>query len=92
MPSSQKSQPRNGWIELFRFVFALLIVFYHGTAFLPADSNFLRCTNGAIAVEFFFILSGFLMAKSAKRKLRENAPIGLDSARFIIKKYASIFP
>lgn len=91
MPSVQKTS-RNHLIELLRFLFAVLILLYHGLAFLAPESNFLRCTNGAVAVEFFFILSGFLMANSAKKKMEDTSNIGRDSAEFIQKKYLSVFP
>lgn len=91
MLSAQKKS-RNYFIELLRFFFAVLILLYHGLAFLAPDSSFLRCTNGAVAVEFFFILSGFLMANSAKKKIGDTANIGKDSVDFIKKKYLSVFP
>lgn len=88
-----KSKPaRNGIIEFMRFIFSLVVICYHGLAFLPKDSQFLRFPNGAIAVEFFFVLSGFLMAKTASKKLHNETSIGIDSAKFICKKYLSIFP
>ncbi len=88
-----KSKPaRNGIIEFMRFIFSLVVICYHGLAFLPKDSQFLRFPNGTIAVEFFFILSGFLMAKTTSKKINDKTSIGIDSAKFIYKKYSSIFP
>lgn len=91
MPSVQRKS-RNNLIELLRFLFAILILLYHGLSFLSPNSRFLRCTNGAVAVEFFFILSGFLMANSAKKKINDTSNIGKDSVAFIQKKYLSVFP
>ena len=63
-----KTAARNNWIELLRFLFALLIPLYHGR-FLPPETSWFRAPNGAVAVEFFFILTGFLMAGSVKKRL-----------------------
>ena len=48
---------RNGTIEFFRFVFAICIVLCHTSTFYQI------CGGGAIGVEFFFIVSGFLLCK-----------------------------
>lgn len=48
---------RNGTIEIFRFVFAICIVLCHTSTFHQI------CGGGAIGVEFFFIVSGFLLCK-----------------------------
>lgn len=71
-----KVNPRNGLIELMRFIAAMMIVMVHFTQFNRGIIK-LRIGHGifekplflggAIFVEFFFILSGFLMAKTAYR-------------------------
>jgi len=57
-----KSQ-RNGLIELYRFLFALWVVWYH-SYFILKNQYF---NHGYIAVEFFFILSGFYLLKSIEK-------------------------
>ena len=50
---------RNGTIELLRFVFIVLVVLHHSVIFCKPD-----IIAGFIGVEFFFMVSGYLMAKS----------------------------
>jgi hypothetical protein len=51
---------RNSLIELFRFFFAMWVVYYHGYFFLPKTKLF---ASGYLAVEFFFILTGMFLVK-----------------------------
>lgn len=61
-------------IELFRFLFMVVICLWHFTPVVPLMAH------GGAPVEFFFILSGFLMYKTLKKV---DAPGPLD---FTIKK------
>ena len=81
---------RNGTIELWRFIFSLLIVMFHSNyipSYFSGDYNWIK--SQSIGVEFFFIVSGFLMAKSAQ-KYQDN--VGTDTGKFILKKYLGILP
>jgi len=49
---------RNSLIELYRFLFAMWVVYYHGYFFIPKTQLF---SGGYIAVEFFFTLTGFFL-------------------------------
>ena len=51
---------RNSLIELYRFLFAMWVVWYHG--FFVFKNQFFN--HGYIAVEFFFILSGFYILQT----------------------------
>ena len=62
---AQKHNSRNGLLELYRFVFALWVMYHHGFFFWPKSTYFF---NGYIAVEFFFILSGFFMIKAFEKE------------------------
>ena len=56
---------RNVMIEIWRLIFSFLIVICH-TVELPWYSPEVWVTRSTnIGVEFFFIISGYLMAKSA---------------------------
>jgi len=72
-----KSQ-RNGSVELLRFLFTTIIIFFHINLdlwdqqkivgeFFGAPVTFFK--HGNIAVEFFFLVTGCLMAKSVYGKL-----------------------
>ena len=75
---------RNATIELMRFLFASSIILFHiaGTLwdrklilFSSEEFKLTFFRNGYIGVEFFFLVSGFLMAKSIYRR-QSQACIG----------------
>ena len=85
---------RNVFIDLWRVVFALIVVCFHARDFYVKSPYFVA---GHMAVEFFFILSGFLMNRSVKKE-EQQLPIvstknlGDHTLRFICKKFKSIYP
>ena len=96
---------RNGRIELYRFIFAIYVLLFHfekyfmGEPSLKDGFHLALFPHGSIGVEFFFLLSGFFMAKSIKKKrnsmMEENGRIvskPADWIRFMAGKYSSIFP
>lgn len=64
---------RNGLIELYRFLFALWVVYYH--SFFVVKTN--QFNHGYIAVEFFFILSGFYLLRSIDKFINQPFWSGL---------------
>ncbi len=90
MSQLQTSNKRVGEMEFLRFLFSVIIVLHHSRNFVGnATSLFL---NGAFAVEFFFILSGFLMMKSMSKLQGDPENLGGETVRFIKKKYLSLCP
>ena len=83
---------KNGEIEFFRFLFSIIIVLHH-SRYLIGDKN-CPFLGGALAVEFFFILSGCLMAQSIeKERIKHNDTyIGRDTFCFIKRKVKGFFP
>ena len=79
---------RNGNVELLRFLFCISIVLLHAWVDL----------RGYIGVEFFFIVTGFFLAKKVdrQRKTEENPPcmeqLLKDSWKEILHRYRVIFP
>ena len=69
----KKITSRNSLIELYRFLFALWIVWYHGY-FIIKNQYF---DDGYIAVEFFFILSGFHFLKTLDKYKDKALAVGL---------------
>lgn len=93
-----KNSYRNGKIEILRFIFSLVIVFYHlnsdiwdGKKYFGDDFSLFG--NGRIVVEFFFLVSGFLLAKAVDKINKSNPTISLgeDTVRFIYKKVKTLF-
>lgn len=80
-PAAKRSVMRNPEIELWRFFFAVMVFLSHMNI-LP---------NGALAVDFFFLLTGYLTMNSISReKLRGNNVSG--TSVFILRKISAFYP
>lgn len=75
---------RNSLIEFLRFFFALNVVKNHG--YFPYQGPYF--TPGRISVEFFFILSGYLFAKSIYKYKEGN--VGKNIWRMLSKKLLTL--
>ncbi len=85
------SAKRNGEIEFLRFVFASIVVFHHSyNLFGKLGSSIF--TRGSFAVEFFFIVSGFLLMKSVSKCENACQDPGMETIGFLKKKISSLYP
>ena len=91
-PNALPARRRNGTIDLMRFVFCMEVILYHiaKRVPLPTYGHFNFFLNGKIGVEFFFLVSGFLMAASASRA--GSPSIAGGTGRFMLRKVMAIFP
>lgn len=82
---------RNGEIEVLRFLFSVIIVIYHCNPFYGKGFPFY---GGALAVEFFFLVSGYLMMQTIDRRNKQGASTGLgkETVEFILKKIKVLMP
>lgn len=80
---------RNGKIEFMRFVMAVMVVLRHSATLESGSKLFL---HGSLAVEFFFLVSGYLMAASCAKKQEPPTDIGGETVQFLLKKIAAFFP
>lgn len=92
---TKKKNSRIASVEFWRFFFTVLVCWYHLEIFFTTGKLF---PSGTGAVEFFFVLSGFLLALSAGHHF-EKHPEPLTpkeasamAAQFIWKKVKAIFP
>ena len=69
MPKASK--PRNNLVELFRFIYSLLVLGYH-VQMSYEDDVYDIFENGAIAVEFYFLLSGYFLARSLEKLSKDE--------------------
>lgn len=83
-PKLKTKETRNSLLELYRFLFALWVVWYHGF-FIFKNQYF---SHGYIAVEFFFILSGFFLIKSIDKYKEKPFFNGLFT--FLFKRIKSL--
>lgn len=100
--SVKKTSPRNGKIELLRFIFCMAVLLFHCEKYVLGEPSLedgyhlsLFC-HGSMGVEFFFLVSGFLMAKSISKKIRQQTELqetlAQESLGFLKRKITSIFP
>ncbi len=75
-----------------RFVFCMLVILYHINNRLDIETTtvFSFFANGKIGVEFFYLVSGWLMAKSSL-KYRDK-PIIQSTKYFMYGKFMGVFP
>ncbi len=81
---------RVGEIELLRFIFCMVVCLFHSKSLFGGEKLFFG--GGAFAVEFFFLVSGYLMMASVTKL--HNHPIhnlGEETARFLLGKVKPIY-
>lgn len=83
---------KNLVIDFWRLVFSIIIVLYHTVYFKECCGYFPIFRNGYIGVEFFCIVSGFLMVKSSYKVDPHAALAGKETIRFLLRKIRSILP
>lgn len=82
---------RNGAIDFLKFIFIFMVAIFHGKNFAGDTEHIFQL--GAIGVEFFFIVSGYLMAVSATKRMQNPIPsIGPDTASFLWHKIKGLIP
>ena len=75
---------RNAAIDILRLVFAVIIMLHHSRYVMGYENCVFA--GGSLAVEFFFIVSGYLMAKSAVSARRAG------TASFLYRKFCAVIP
>lgn len=88
---------RNGKIEFLRFAFCIVIMLFHigdtvlGLSYRLAG-NISLFSKGYFGVEFFFVVSGYLMAASAFKNQSNVISLGSDTFNFMQRKVMAILP
>ena len=80
----EKKDKRNSLIELYRFFFALVVVKSH--SLFPYNGKYFG--PGGIAVEFFFIVSGYLFMRSLKKW--QDMPLWKGLPKMLLSKIKPI--
>ncbi len=81
----------NGIISVWKFIFVFAIVLRHSSKFATKGVVPLF-KGGSIFVEFFFLVSGFLMAKSFFEKKPISSNIITSTWKFLWRKITQLFP
>lgn len=80
----------NGKISFWKFMFSLMIVALH-LGFLNTTVEY-RFSAGSIAVDFFFLVSGYLFCKKCLNIKSDIKEIGRETFDFIINKIKRFLP
>lgn len=82
----------NYFIDFLRFIFSISILIYHGRFFSSNVDNALL-KYGNLAVDFYFIVTGYLMINSInKKKNNNNSSLIKETISFVYGKIKRIFP
>ena len=82
---SKSSKPRNNLVELFRFIYSLLVMGFHVQLYHYSEKEIDVFETGAVSVEFFFVLSGFFLPRSLE-KLNKDESMGFIKKIYIFMK------
>lgn len=88
--SEQSVKTRNGEVDFWKFIFSLMVVQFHSSNLTKIKTT--PFVGGAIAVEFFFLVSGYLMAASISRYKEDEIMVGRDTRRFMLHKIKGLCP
>ena len=102
---TEKKPTKNATIELMRFIFASAIVLFHAGRDVWEKRKIVGMIGhfgisffrrGYYGVEFFFLLTGLLMAASIRRTMEKpkagHVPVGEETVSFLGRKLKGILP
>lgn len=87
------TKPHYELLDGLRGVAALLVVFYHifeGLSFAAGDTLITTINHGYLAVDFFFILSGFVIGYAYDDRWKRNMTLGNFFTRRLIRLHPMI--
>lgn len=75
----------------FRFFAAMFVVLFHLRIYLPIDIDKYTglFSKGSLAVDFFFVLSGFILFHVYQKDLLADR---FDGQQFVLKRFARVYP
>ncbi len=88
------TKKRNNTIDIMKLIFSITVVLHHINTNI---SGFPLFERGLLAVDFFFIVSGYLFLGSVRKdkdksKDKDSDNIYVDNLKFIWKKFKAFFP
>lgn len=84
-----KNKKINYEVELYRFIFSVIILLHHSYHVVGKENAIMRA--GSLAVEFFFLLSGYLMMNTIEKR-NSNDGLIRETIHFVLKKVRGLFP
>lgn len=92
MDVENRETGRNTEVDLLRVVFAIVVLIHHSHGLNPPDITSYPFVGGYIAVEFFFLLTGYLAAKEIMEALVPAPLMGAQAMKLTFSKFSRIFP
>lgn len=86
-------EKRNGFVDFLKFLFAIIILLHHSVELFRGNNTYFL--SGYIAVEFYFVVSGYLLAKKSGRSLTSDncsKSIYDENIKVFTRKIKSFFP
>lgn len=80
----------NGIISFWKFMFSIMIIVFHLGSKTNYENAILK--SGYIGVEFFFIVSGYFMARTAVNVKEDCQNIGEETYKYLLNKIKKFFP
>ena len=80
---------KNGYIELCRFLFCVMIVIHHNAQDFETGTVF---PSGFVAVEFFFFISGAMAMRHISKENGEISQKMRYAVDYTLKKIRRVFP
>ena len=84
--AAQRPAGRLDGLYGLRGIAALCVLYFHATGVLHPDWGITG--KGYLAVDFFFMLSGYVMARTYERRFAE----GYTARRFLVARYRKLWP
>ena len=88
----KNTNDRNAEIDLYRFLFSMIILLHHSYQLQSASGNHILFQSGALCVDFFFILSGYFLAKSAQSIDNSDDNYASNTWAYIFRSSYRLFP
>lgn len=92
MDAANKATGRNTEVDLLRVVFATVVLIHHSHGLNPPDIANYPFVGGYIAVEFFFLLTGFFAAREVSEADIPAPLMGAQAIKWTFSKFSRIFP
>lgn len=92
MDVENRETGRNTEVDLLRVVFAIVVLIHHSHGLNPPDITSYPFVGGYIAVEFFFLLTGYFAAKEIMEASVPAPLMGAQAMKLTFSKFSRIFP
>ena len=80
-------------VDIFKFIFSIVILLHHSYKLPSFNGEHYILQSGALAVDFFFIISGYFMMKRVDKNIvNDNNLLLIENIKYIFHTYVMLFP